>query len=130
MRAAPDGRHIFHWSGQDRKQDIDELTDAIAAAIELYNQDGKIVRIENRELVPVNLASLRRLIDKSICTVRAVNRGSGWEREYLTYRFPPARRVDASRSGPQLPLDESEPTEEILNEIFRTELLKRLPRVE
>jgi hypothetical protein len=45
------------------------------------------------------------------------------------YKFPPAPRFDASRSGPQLPADESEP-DKVLEEIYGTELVKRLPRAQ
>ena len=73
MKTAPDGRQVHHWVGKDRKADIDALTSAIAESIEIYNQDGALVRLdENGKLVGVNLASLRELIDKSICAARVV----------------------------------------------------------
>ena len=58
----------------------------------------------------------------------AANRDGKWPREFFAYAFSPARRFDASLSGPQPAADTSEPDAEALNEIFRTELLKRLPR--
>jgi hypothetical protein len=66
----------------------------------------------------------------SIAAKRIVNRGSGYEEEFFTYKFPPAARFDALLSGPQPLADTSAPDAEALEEIFRTELVKRLPRVE
>jgi len=56
-----------------------------------------------------------------------VNRGDRWE--WVPYKFAPARRFDPTRNGPQLPAGDSEPDDKVLDEIYRTELVKRLPRV-
>ena len=99
LHLSPTGQRIHHWSGLDRQKDTDELTRTIAAAIPgLCNRVGPIARLEQGELIPVNFAAFRKLVDKHICYARAVNRGAGWEWEYPSYKFPPARRFDASLS--------------------------------
>jgi hypothetical protein len=125
------GRRIHHWSGQDRDKDINELTRAIAAAVSgLGNDKGRIVQLDRGDLRPINQAAFRGLVDRHICRRRIVNRGAGYEEEFFTYQFPPTRRFDHSISGPQPAPDESTPDDKVFDQIFRTELLKRLPRVE
>ena len=56
------------------------LADAIAASgVELYDHDGVLVSLDPNtgKRVGVNLAAFRGLIDKQICGVRVVNRGTG-----------------------------------------------------
>src|SRR5262249_20974938 len=61
-KCTPDGRRVHHWRGRDRKQDTSELADAIVAAVDLFNRDGTLVRLDgNGKLVSVNLADLVRV---------------------------------------------------------------------
>jgi len=79
LHLSPTGQRIHHWSGLDRQKDTDELTRTIAAAIPgLCNRVGPIARLEQGQLIPVNFAAFRKLVDKHICYARAVNRGAGW----------------------------------------------------
>jgi hypothetical protein len=131
MNDKPDGRRVHHWRGKDRATDLARLADAIAAAIELYNRDGTLVRLdENGEIVAVNFADFRKLIDKAICGVRLARRGTKCQREFFTYEFAPPQRPDASKSGPRPPPDNSKPDSTVLDEIYRHELIWRLPKVE
>ena len=59
-----------------------------------------------------------------------MNRGAGYEEKFFTFGFLPARRHDPLLSGPEPPVDESEPDETVLLAIYRGELVKRLPKVE
>jgi hypothetical protein len=81
-------RRLHHWSGQDRKADINTLADAIAAVGELFNHGGRIVRLDQGKLAGVNLADLRAFIDQHIAAVELVNRGTAnkpnWQREYYS----------------------------------------------
>jgi hypothetical protein len=131
LHLSPDGCLIHHWSGLDRKKDTDELTRAIAAAIPgLCNREGAIARLdEEGKLAGVNFATFRELVGRHVCKACLINHGARWEWEYVPFAFAPARRFDPSLSGPQPPADESEPDAAVLEEIFRTELVKRLPRV-
>jgi hypothetical protein len=123
-----------HWDGRDRKADVDALADAIAASVEgLCNHDEQLVRLDgNGELVNVNMAAFRELIDKSICGIRVVNRGSGWQREYFTYEFAPRRRPDPMLAGrgPLPELRNTEPDSATLDQLYRSKLLRRIPKVE
>jgi hypothetical protein len=83
----------------------------------------------NGELVPVNLADMRALIDKHICGVRLVRNGTGWQREYFTYRFDTPRRPDPRTGGPRPPPDDSAPDANVLDQIYRFELAWRVPKV-
>ena len=125
-------RKQFHWSGQDRGEDMARLAVTIAGSgAGLCRQGDRIMQLDSKgQLNPVNMAAFREIIDKHICAVRIVNRGQGWQREFYSYRFAPARGHDPSLSGPQPPPDTSEPDDKVLEEIYRTELLLRLPRVE
>jgi hypothetical protein len=62
---------------RDRIKDIEALADKIAVTIELCNRDGALVRLDPEgKLLPVNLATLRSLIDQSIAGVRLMNCGT------------------------------------------------------
>jgi hypothetical protein len=126
-------RRLHHWRGKDRQADIAALADAIAAAVELYNHGGGLVRLDgNGKLVNVNLDALRELIGKHICAVRAVPNGTGWRKEYFSYAFAPAARLgpprwEDHRRQPDLAV---EPDDKALRQIYTDELLWRIPRVE
>jgi len=125
------GRRVHHWRGQDRQADIAALADAIAAAANnLFNRDGALVQLEEGELNQVNFAEFCSLIDRRICGVRAVHRDGAWWKEYFSYRFPPAARPDPRLSGPQPAPDRSEPDAKVLDQLYRVELLPRVPKAE
>jgi hypothetical protein len=132
LNLSPGGQRIHLWRGEDRAADTAALADTIAAAVpDLANRHGRIVQLVEGELHPINLAALHGLIDRHVCTVKFVNRGSGWAKEYVAYKFLPAARFDPSRAGPPLPqVAATEPDDKVLDEIFRVELIKRLPRIE
>jgi hypothetical protein len=76
------GRHRHHWSGRDRAKDFEALADKVAAVVELYNDNGRLVRLGPAgELVPINFAAFRDLIASSIAGVRVVDRGGVWRCE-------------------------------------------------
>jgi hypothetical protein len=58
-----------------------------------------------------------------------VNRDGKWRKEYHPFRFAPAARVDPTLSGPRPEPDQSEPDAKALDQIYRHELVQRLPRV-
>jgi hypothetical protein len=126
-------RHRHHWSGRDRAKDVEALADKVAAVVELYNDDGRLVQLGPAgELVPVNFAAFRDLIANSIAGVRVVNRGGGgvWRCEFYGYAFAPKPRFNPTAQTPQPPADSDyEPDATVLDELFR-ELPSRLPRVE
>ena len=127
MREAPDGRRVHVW------RNTDALADAVAAAVEIYNQGGVLVQLgSDGQLVPVSLAGLRGLIDASICGTRLVPNGTGWKRERFTFAFDPKPRAPNPtwESGlPTAPGPSTEPTAEDLREIYVHALLPRIPRV-
>jgi hypothetical protein len=131
LHLSPDGRLIHHWTGLNRRADTDELTRTIAAAIPgLAVHEGAVVRLdESGELTRPNFASFRTLVGQYLCKASLVNRDGRWGWVHTPFAFAPARRFDASLSGPQPATDESEPDAAVLEEIFRTELVKWLPRV-
>jgi hypothetical protein len=53
----------------------------------------------NGELVPINFAAFRKLIDGAICGVRVVSCDRVWRKEYFTYKFDPPQRPAPSRAG-------------------------------
>jgi hypothetical protein len=123
-------RRVHHWRGEDRQADIAALADAIAAsANNLFNHDGALVQVDEGEL-PVNFADFCSLVDRRICGVRAVRRDGGWWKEYFSYRFPPAARPDPTRGGLRPPPDKSEPDAAVLDQLYRVEVLSRVPKVE
>ena len=128
---SPTGARIHIWSGTDREKDTASLIATIAAVGKLFDQGGRIVRVsENGEPVGVFAADFRSFLDQHICTMRLVKREGKWQVEYPPFRFPPAWRFDASRSGPQLEPDTSEPDDKILDGIYRHGLLPYLPKAE
>lgn len=121
-------RRLHHWRGGERqrnpvfgdplKENIDELADAIAATIELYNHGGRLTQLGAAgELVPVNMDRFRALLDKHLCSVRVVNGNGIWQRVYAPFGF--AHGADTSR----------EPDAKVLDAIYRSELLWRIPKV-
>jgi hypothetical protein len=67
------------------------------------------------ELVPINFAAFRKLIDGAICGVQVVSCDGLWRKEYFTYNFDPPQRPASSN---------------VLDHIYRFELMRRIPRVE
>jgi hypothetical protein len=126
-----DGRRIHHWRGRDRTTDVARLADAIATAIELYNHDGALVRLgDDGQLINVNRADLHELISRHICGIKITSHNGILKKEYFTYEFAPPRRHDATLSGPRPPPDNSLPDANVLDELYRHELVWRLPKVE
>jgi hypothetical protein len=126
------GRRIHHWRGdQDRQANIAALADVIAAAANnLFNRDGALVELNEGELNPVNFADFGSIIDQHICGVRAAHRDGAWWKEFFSYRFPPAARFDPTLGGPQPTPDRSEPDAKVLDQLYRVELLLRVPKAE
>ena len=99
----------------------------------MCNDDGSIARLDgNGGLGPVSLAALHALIDKHICGVRVVKRGTGWERKYYSYAFAPRpNRGPPTMANPHPDVgSEREPDDKVLEEIYRHALAWRLPKVE
>ena len=62
-----------------------------------------------------------------------VKRGTGWEREYYSYRFDPAPRPAPRTAEMGLQRSEirtTEPDAKVLEEIYKNELVWRVPRAE
>src|SRR5262245_13645807 len=130
-RTAPDGRKIFRWSGKDRKQDLAALADAIAEVVDgLCNYNDGIARLgEDGKLSPISFDRFRLLVEQHICTARVVQSGSEWEWEYRPFAFSSPPGPDFTRGGVR-PEGNQEPDSTVLDEIYRIELVKRLPPVE
>jgi hypothetical protein len=125
------GRAVHHWSGTDRAKDIEALCETIRSAIPaLCTRDGQLAMFKDGALSPVNLATLRALLDQRIAAERVVPRNGAWVREYFTYQYAitPKWRWDGRGAEPQPP-PETEPDAAALDTIYRTELAKHLPRV-
>jgi hypothetical protein len=133
MTDAPDGRRIHHWSGRDRAADIASLADTVAAAVPgLANLGGTLARLDaHGGLSPLGRNALQGLIDAAICGVRVVNRDGLWQREYFTFGFEQPPRPDPALIGrgplPEIPT--TEPDLPALDELLKSELVWRLPRV-
>jgi hypothetical protein len=129
----PNGRHPHIWRGQDRKEDIAELTKTIAVAVpDLVNHDGQIAQLDgDGKLMPVNLATLRELIGKHVCGVRVVASNGMGRKEYFPYRFdaPPHPGPPRWETGLQREARSTGPDAKTLEEIYKHELVGRLPRV-
>jgi hypothetical protein len=72
----------------------------------------------NGELVPINFAAFRKLIDGAICGVRAVSCDGVWPKEYFTYKFAPST-VACPLAGPALAATTTgrEPDSNVLDQI-------------
>jgi hypothetical protein len=123
------GRQPHHWSGRDRDKDTAALADKLATILPLFQHDGSLFRLDGGKLVGVSLAEFRGLVEKAICTERAVNRAGVWQQEFVSFGFPPKARHIPTMANPNPP-DTLEPDDKVLDEIFRHELAWRLPRVE
>jgi hypothetical protein len=53
----------------------------------------------NGELVPINFATFRKLIDGAICSVWVVSCDGVGRKEYFTYKFDPPQRPDPWQAG-------------------------------
>jgi hypothetical protein len=106
----------------------------LAVAVDgLCNQDGGIARLdENGGLSPVAFADYCDLVDKHIAGVRVVNRDGVWQREYYSYAFAPKPRFGPPTMANPNPGAGAgrEPDATVLDEIYRHELVLRLPKVE
>ena len=127
-------QRLHHWRGKDRQADINELANAVAATGQLFDNGGAIVRLGgDGQLVNVNRDGLREFIGQHIAAVRVVKNGSGWRKEYYTYGFAPRPRPASptmANPNPGAGTVLHEPDDKALDEIYRHELLWRLPRVE
>lgn len=89
-------------------KDVEALIDKVAAVVELFNDNGRLVRLDpTGELVPVNFAAFRALIDQHVAAVRLVNRGTpdkpSWERAYASYAFLPKPKFHPTWQTPHPP---------------------------
>ena len=130
-----DGRMIFVWRGKDQltSTDTTSLADAIAATGEFFNHNDRIVRLDgDGRLVPVLMADLPELIGRHICGVRVVMNNGAARKEYFAYEFPARQRPEPPRQEDwgKPPKLEREPDAKVLEQIYRHELLWRLPKVE
>jgi hypothetical protein len=103
---APDSREVFVWYGRDRDEDLNRLTSVIARAAitELFNVDGQLHRLHDRQCIPVNKQAMQEIVTRHVKSIRPVNRGttdeSRWEIEYFSFEFPLAgSKYDLNR-GP------------------------------
>jgi hypothetical protein len=127
-------RVVHHWHGVNREADLAALADAVAASVEVFDDNGSLVRLsEDGKLVNINRADLQELIGKRICGMRAVNpEGTGWQREYFSYQFDPPPRLGpptAANPRPGEGQPNNGPDAADLDRLYRTELLPRLPKV-
>jgi hypothetical protein len=129
-RTAPDGRVVFHWTGKDLKADTAALADAIAGAVELFiYRDGLAVLDKAGGLSRLNFEQFRQIIDAAICKVRVVPNGrGGWEREYLSFTFPPPPRPDPLHGMMRPSSNQDEPDSEVLMALYSVQLALRVPR--
>jgi hypothetical protein len=130
---APDGRRLHHWRGKDRQVDIATLADAIAATGELFNHNETLVQLDgNGKLINVNLAALRELVCKRICGVRVVVSNGVGRKEFYSYEFAPTVRPGPPRweDRRQQPGPTTGPDDKALMQIYKDELLWRIPRAE
>ena len=126
------GRKLHHWSGLDRDLDTVTLATAIAATGELFNQDGMLVRLDQGKLIGITRTALREFIAQHIAAIRLVERGGEWRKEFYAYDFLPKPRVRQPTAAKPLPDagGTREPDEQVLDRLFRHELLPRVPRVQ
>ena len=115
-------RRLHHWSGTDRQVDIAVLAVAIAATGELFNHNGTLVQLRDGKLIPISRNELQELITRHVAAVRVVKRDGVWQREFYSYEF-------AQKPNFEPPTSEREPDDKVLDEIFRHELLGRIPQV-
>jgi hypothetical protein len=130
MKKAADGRFIFIWRGPG---DTSRLCDAIAEAIPRLCDNGGIAQLDGKGgLEPVNRAALQALISQHLAGARVVKNGAGWQYELYSYDFAPRRHPGApTLLNPNPGADAArEPDAGVLDEIYRTELVLRLPKVE
>src|SRR5262245_44096381 len=121
---ADDGRVIFHWRGN-----TEELADVVAANVEIYNDGGNIVALDGTgALLSVNRAGLHARISEAICGVRLVKNGTGYQREYFSYQFAPTPHPGPPQPNQPVKTN-SEPNDKVLDDIYRSLLLTRLPKV-
>jgi hypothetical protein len=127
-----DGRRPHVWSGTDREKDTAALVEAIVVGVpRLCSLDGSIAQLDGAGgLSAVNLTTFRELIQKYVCGVRIVRNGSGWAYDYYSYAFLPKPRFNPTNANPTPDAGWSrEPDAGVLDAIYRTELVRRLPRV-
>jgi hypothetical protein len=128
-RKAKDGRYIHIWRG-----DAAALAETIAEATPgLCTQDGGIFQLnEKKELVGIGRNALQGLINQHIAGVRVVKNGAGWQYELYSYEFAPTPHRGPPTWTNQTPGADAahEPDAAVLDQIYRTELALRLPRVE
>jgi hypothetical protein len=104
------------------KEDTATLAEAIVEAVELFNAGGQLVQLDpTGKIIPINRAALHGLVSKHIAAVRVVNVGTAdppiWQRQYYSFGFE--QHADTAH----------EPDAKVLDELFRNELLWRLPKV-
>ena len=125
-------RHQHRWSGLDRDKDIAALADKLAEVVDnLFNHDGALVQLDpTGKLLPVNRAALHDIITKHIAAVRVVNRDGVWRKEFFSYAFAPKPRFGPPTvANPRADKDTGhEPDLEVLDQLFRHELLWRVPK--
>ena len=118
-------RRLHHWSGTDRQADIAVLAVAIAATGELFNHNGTLVQLRDGKLIPISRNELQELITRHVAAVRVVKRDGVWQREFYSYEFAQKPNFGPPTSAGS----EREPDDKVLDEIFRHELLGRIPQV-
>jgi hypothetical protein len=125
---APDGKHVFLWSGQDRQADTKAMMSAIATAVPgLFERDGVIFQLNGHgELTQINRADLGTLLTRHLCSVQLVNRDGKWVKEYPSFEFgpPPPRGMHNEKPHPNQPV----PDLFVLDDIYRN-LHLTLPKV-
>jgi hypothetical protein len=75
------------------------------------------------------MRDFRELVDENVCYMQVVPNGSGWKCEYHPYAFGPPPRPNMRDGGVRPPPSLTEPDSTVIDEIYRTEIVKRLPRV-
>ena len=130
------GRQLVHWSGRDPILDLHNLANAIAKSdAGLCNNHGQLAQPDpsTGALNNVKFDAFRAIVGKHICGARIINRGTRekphWGPEYFTFAFDHLPHPGPPRQGVPPPAAPLEPDAKVLEEIYRHELLWRLPRV-
>jgi hypothetical protein len=125
-------RRLHIWRGRSRETDIAALCDAIAATGEIFNHDGSFVRLDgDGKIVPIHFADMAEAIGRCIVSVRVVVHDEVARKEFYPFPFDTAPRALPRIEDHGKPLKPtSGPDAAVLEQLYRTELLWRLPRIE
>lgn len=92
-----DGRRLCIWCGPSS---INQLASVIAeaAALELFNLNGALTRLHNKQLIPITLDIMRGIVGRYVASVRLVGTAGGWEPEIYSFEFGNTPNADKEPS--------------------------------